>query len=253
MNGNIGMRALSALFAVLLVSVGVVPAMACEPGTPCSDVKQGMQKTDLSGLEKYEAVAFALNLDDVKKLSDISRSEDFGLIVDNAQAFSFEKKLEDGSINHITAVVLPIESIVEKDGSVQTSNVAAIWDSDTNRVLKSTYIFQNKSLYKLTFSIIDANGDVLEEVIVDEGSFVERMPGQLFATAEDPSYWECIAACVAIDCACALAGIPCPGLPICDFCVTLLPACVYVPTVITCGAVVACFGLEATSCMVSCL
>lgn len=253
MNGNIGMRALSALFAVLLVSVGVVPVMACEPGTPCGDARQDLQKTDLLGLEKYEAVASALNLNDVQKLSEIPRSEDLSMIVDNAEAFSFEKKLEDGTVREINAVVLPIESLVEKDGSVQTSNVAAVWDSDNTRVLKSTYIFQNKSLHKLTFSIIDANGDVLEEVIVNDGLFVEKMPEQLFATAEDPSYWECVGACVAIDCACALAGIPCPGLPICDICATLLPACVYVPTVITCGLFVGCFGVETTACMVSCL
>ncbi|MEG3054656.1 MAG: hypothetical protein RQM90_00235 [Methanoculleus sp.] len=53
MNGTIGMRALSALFAVLLVSVGVVPVVACEPGMPCGDARQDLQKTDLSGLEKY--------------------------------------------------------------------------------------------------------------------------------------------------------------------------------------------------------
>lgn len=44
MNGNIGMRALSTLFAVLLVSVAMVPAMACEPGTPCGDAELDLQK-----------------------------------------------------------------------------------------------------------------------------------------------------------------------------------------------------------------
>lgn len=92
MNGTIGMRALSALFAVLLVSVGVVPVVACEPGMPCGDARQDLQKTDLSGLEKYEAVVSTLNLDDVRKLSEIPRSEDLSMIVDNAETFSLEKK-----------------------------------------------------------------------------------------------------------------------------------------------------------------
>ncbi|HIH85448.1 MAG TPA: hypothetical protein HA342_00985 [Methanoculleus sp.] len=49
MNGNIGMLALSALLAVLLVSVGVVPAMACEPGTVCgSEETASIVKLQLS-------------------------------------------------------------------------------------------------------------------------------------------------------------------------------------------------------------
>jgi len=43
------MRALSALLAVLLVSVGVVPAMACEPGTVCgSEETASIVKLQLS-------------------------------------------------------------------------------------------------------------------------------------------------------------------------------------------------------------
>jgi len=49
MNENVGMRALSALLAVLLVSVGVVPAMACEPGTVCgSEETASIVKLQLS-------------------------------------------------------------------------------------------------------------------------------------------------------------------------------------------------------------
>jgi hypothetical protein len=209
MNGTIGMRALSALFAVLLVSVGVVPVVACEPGMPCGDARQDLQKTDLSGLEKYEAVVSTLNLDDVRKLSEIPRSEDLSMIVDNAETFSLEKKLEDGSINHITAVVLPVESVIEKDDFIQTSNIVAVWDGDNARVLKYTSTYQNGSLYKVTFTRISSNGDVLEEVIVDGGSFVEGMPEQLFAAEED-DYWDCVKMCIIGDCLCAILGIPCP-------------------------------------------
>jgi hypothetical protein len=252
MKQNIGTRALSVLLAVMLVSVVMVPAMACEPGTPCSDVKQKVGQTDLSGLEKYEAVAFALNLNDVRKLSDIPRSEDLSMIVDNAKAFSLEKKAEDGSVNQITAVVLPVESVIENKGSVQTSNVVAVWDSNKSRVLKYTSTYQNKSLYKLTFSRIDSNGDVLEEVIVDGGVLVEGMPEQFF-TAEDDGYWDCVAACIIGDCLCAILGIPCPGLPICDVCVTLLTPCYYMPSPYTCAPAAICMGLELAWCMGSCL
>ncbi|MGE4374330.1 MAG: hypothetical protein AB7D01_01265 [Methanoculleus sp.] len=249
MNGNIGMRALSALFAVLLVSMGVVPAMACEPGTPCGDAREDLQKTDLSGLEKYEAVASALNLDDVKKLSDISRSEDFSMIVDNAKAFSFEKELEDGSIKHATAVVLPIESVIEKDGLVQTSNIVAVWDGDNARVLKYTCIFQEKSLYTLDFSIIDVNGDVVKETIIDEGSFIKETSEHLFATEEDPDYWQRVVYCITLNCACALAGIPCPGISVCEICIVLLQPCVVFMTPYTCAPAVACLGVEIAACM----
>jgi len=243
------MRALSALFAVLLVSVGVVPVMACEPGTPCGDAKQDMQKTDLSGLEKYEAVASALNLNDVQKLSGSPHSEDLSMIVDNARAFSLEKKLEDGSVKEVTAVVLPIESVIEKDGSIQASNVIAVWDSDNARVLQYTSTYQDKSLYKLTFSIVDVNGNVLEGVIVNGGSLVEGMPEQFFAAEED-DYWDCVIGCVIGDCLCAVLGIPCPpGIPICDICVTLLTPCYYIMTPYTCAPAALCMGVELAWCM----
>jgi len=248
-----GIRVFSVLLAVMLVSAVVMPVMACVPGTSCDNAEQDIKKTELSGLKKYESVASALNLNDVRKLSEIPRSEDMGKIVENAEAFSFEKQLEDGTVKEITAVVLPIESVVGKNGSAQLSNVVAVWDSDNTRVLKSTYTFQDKSLNKLTFSIIDSNGDVLEEVIIDDGSFVEGMPEHLFGTAEDPSYWECVAGCFAVDCACAIGGIACPGPPICDVCIILVEACVALPNPYTCGAAVICFGADVTWCMVSCL
>lgn len=253
MNGKIGMRALSALFAVLLVSAGVVPVMACEPGTPCGDAKQDMQKTDLSGLKKYEAVASALNLNNVRKLSEIPRSKDLSVIIENAEAFSLEKELEDGSINHITAVVLPVESVIEKDDFIQTSNIVAVWSGDNARVLKYTSTYQNKSLYKLTFTRIGSNGDVLEDIIVDGGSFVEGMPEQLF-TAEEDDYWDCVKMCIIGDCLCAVLGIPCPpGIPICDICVTLLAPCYYMPSLYTCAPAAVCLGVEAAWCMGYCM
>ena len=253
MNRNIGMRALSALLAVLLVSVGVVPVMACEPGTPCGDAKQDMQKTDLSGLEKYEAVASALNLDDVRKLSEIPRSEDLSKIVENAETFSLDKELEDGSINHMTAVVLPVESVIEKGGSVQISNVVAVWDSDNTRVLKYTNTYQNGPLYKLTFARIGSNGDVLEEIIVDGGSLVEGMPEQFITTAEDDDYWPCVGECIIGDCICAIVGTTCPGLPLCDVCVILLRPCAALPSAVSCAPAAACLGIEVAWCMGQCM
>ena len=249
MNGKIGMRALSALLAVLLVSAGVVPVMACEPGTPCGDAREDLQKTDLLGLEKYEAVASALNLNDVQKLSEIPRSEDLSMIVDNAKAFSFEKELEDGSINHATAVVLPIESVIEKDDFIQTSNIVAVWDGDNARVLKYTCIFQEKSLYTLEFSIIDVNGDLVKETIIDEGSFIKETSEHLFATEEDPDYWQRVVYCITLNCACALAGIPCPGISVCEICIVLLQPCVVFMTPYTCAPAVACLGVEIAACM----
>ena len=249
MNGNIGMRALSTLFAVLLVSVAMVPAMACEPGTPCGDAELDLQKTNLSGLEKYEVVASALNLNEVQKLSEIPRSEDLSMIVDNAKAFSFEKELEDGSIKHATAVVLPIESVIEKDGLVQTSNIVAVWDDDNARVLKYTCIFQEKSLYTLEFSIIDANGNMVTETIIDEGSFIQKTSEHLFVTDEDPDYWQRVVYCITLNCARVRAGIPWPGVSVCEICIVLLQPCVALMTPYTCAPAVACLGVEIAACM----
>jgi hypothetical protein len=44
MNEIIGLWAFSTLLAVMLVSVGVVPVVACEPGTPCGDAIEDLQK-----------------------------------------------------------------------------------------------------------------------------------------------------------------------------------------------------------------
>jgi len=246
-------RLLSVLLALLLVSVVMVPAMACVPGTSCGDVKQKMGQTDLSGLEKYEAVASALNQNDVRKLSGIPRSEDLSMIVDNAKAFSLEKKYDNGSVKQITAVVLPVESIIDNGDSIQTSNVIAVWDNDGARVLKYTSTYQDKSLNKLTFSRIDSNGDVLEEFIIDGGALAEGMPEQFFATEED-GYWDCVSSCIIGDCLCAILGIPCPpGIPICDICVALLTPCYYMPSPYTCAPAGVCMGVELVWCMGTCL
>lgn len=253
MKKNIGMRIFSLLLVISLVSMMTLPVMASESGTSCSAVEQKAGQTNLSGLEKYEAVVSALNKNDVRNLSVMPGSEDLSMIVNNAEAFTLEKKLEDGSVKKITAVVLPVESVIEKDGSVQISNVVAVWDSNKTRVLKYTSTYQNKSLYRLTFSRIGNDKNVIEAVIVNNGTLVDGMPGQFFV-AEDDDYWGCVAGCIIGDCICAIAGVPCPpGIPICDACVAVLSPCYYIPSPYTCAPAAICMGVELAWCMSTCL
>jgi hypothetical protein len=64
--------------------------------------------------------------------------------------------------------------------------------------------------------------------------------------------WACVGACIAIDCACAYAGIFCPGPPICDFCLPLCSLCIAAPTLITCLPCLVCLGVLAAYCTWEC-
>ncbi len=93
MNGNIGMRACSVLLAVLLVSVGVVPAMACEPLEPgtcpgCSFIESDgvaddsntvVSSDELAGDMKNAAIAQALSDTAVQRLRDELLGDGFAL------------------------------------------------------------------------------------------------------------------------------------------------------------------------------
>ena len=137
MNGNIGMRALSALFAVLLVSAGVVPAMACkplEPGT-CTDYSFTGSKgiaddsnivvssDELTGDAKNAAIAQALSETAVQRLRDGLLRDGFSLSTEQIQAIKGVTTNESMTVT-TTLVTMPFikEASDEKAFLVFASN-----------------------------------------------------------------------------------------------------------------------------------
>jgi len=107
-----------AIVLMVLLAVSAVPAMAC----PCEEGdKELIEKAGIIGIEKYGVVATALNLDEVKALTEISQSKDSQPLIDGARAFLLTRKMEDGSIESATTVILPVETVAINNDSVKSS------------------------------------------------------------------------------------------------------------------------------------
>lgn len=171
---NSKVRKISGLFMIMLVigMILVTPAMACPAGTPCGSTASGVEKKEITGMEKYEKIAFALNLKDVQKLSGSPSATDLKQIEDGAKVYSIEKTLEDGSADYVTGVILPVEVIAEDNISVQISNVFVIWSGEKPaQVMSATQIFEDKTLKELTLNRVGDDGEILNTQVVDNGAF----------------------------------------------------------------------------------
>jgi len=254
---NSKIRKISGLFMIMLVvgMILVTPAMACPAGTPCDFTASGIEKNEITGMEKYENIAFALNLKDVQKLSGSPSATDLKQIEDGAKVYSLEKTLEDGSVDYVTGVILPVEVIAEDNISVQISNVFVIWsDEKPAQVMSSTQIFEDKTLKELTLSRVSDDGEILNTQIVSKGAIIGDANADFFTTSTKDGYWTCVGNEIIDDCLCSVLGIVCPpGTPsICDVCLTLLTPCYYMPSILTCSPAALCMGLEIAVVMAQC-
>ena len=233
----------------------VTPAMACPAGTPCGSTASGVEKKEITGMEKYEKIAFALNLKDVQKLSGSPSATDLKQIEDGAKVYSIEKTLEDGSADYVTGVILPVEVIAEDNISVQISNVFVIWSGEKPaQVMSATQIFEDKTLKELTLNRVGDDGEILNTQVVDNGAIIGDTNADFFTTNTEDGYWTCVANELIDDCLCSVLGIVCPpGTPsICDVCLTLLTPCYYMPSIPTCSPAALCMGLEIAVVMAKC-
>lgn len=115
-----GMRIISVLMTLLLVSAMAMPAMACEPATTCGNESIVGKSVQLTGEERDNTLDMALKNSQVKKLQK-------QLIADG-----FTQK-------EIKAYVVPVQS---EDGSVVEIQVAAIgFESSNAEVAKQMLMF----------------------------------------------------------------------------------------------------------------
>ena len=152
MKGMKTRRVLGVVIAMMvLLAVSAVPAMAC----PCEEgSKELIKKAGIIGIEKYGVVATALNLDEVKALTEISQSKDLQPLIDSARAFLLTRKMEDGSIESATTVILPVETVAINNDSVKSSNVVVVWAGGKTKVVKCTGIYSQSKIKDLTLTII---------------------------------------------------------------------------------------------------
>jgi len=245
------------LVMLLLLAVSIAPAMASKAeATTCSAMQDDMHKTDLTGIEKNTAVSVALNIKDVNTLSNGLKSADIQSIVDGARVFSMEKRGTDGSVISLTSVVLPTEVISQNGDSVDISNVVAVWDNKTSRVMRYTLHYENKILRDITFSRVGDNGEIVSSQVYHEGVFSSDLSGGFYSPDSTYTYWSCVSVCIGTGCICGLTGVPCPPgtAPGCGICYTLCSGCVasggvIVELCIACGA---CLGVDLGYCMGHC-
>jgi hypothetical protein len=240
---------------LLLLAVSVAPAIAADAAT-CSATRQNLNKTDLTGIEKNAAISVALNNKDVGILSDNLKSADLQNIYDNARASSMEKRGTDGSVIYLTSVVLPTGVVSQKDGFVEISNVVALWDDKTSKVMRYTLHYEGKILRDMTFSRVGDKGEILSSVVYQDGKFVSERTGGFYSTDSLESYWGCVSYCIGTGCICGLTGVPCPPgtAPGCGICYSLCSGCVASGGIIVelcylCGL---CLGVDLGYCMGYC-
>jgi len=186
-----------------------------------------------------------------------SLSGSFETVSDSAKVYSFESKMEDGSTDHVMAVTLPIELTI-KDKEIKSKNILVLWNNENNttenaKVMRYTSTIKNGYLYELTFGRVDNNGEILNELLVSNGSLVKDRTGE-FSLDDESGYWDCVIETISGDCLCLFLGEFCPpGLPaICDLCAPFFGTCVSFPNQLTCGAFAACMGVEILSAMWHC-
>ncbi|MEA1894692.1 MAG: hypothetical protein U9N36_05730 [Euryarchaeota archaeon] len=238
-----------AIILMVLLAVSAVPAMAC----PCEEGnKELIEKAGIIGIEKYGVVAAALNLDEVKVLTEISQPKDSQPLIDSARAFLLTRKMEDGSIESATTVILPVETVAINNESVKSSNVVVVWAGGKTKVVKCTGIYSQSKIKDLTLTIIGENNKPIRANLISDGSLAKEVPAEF--TALDGGYWECMAECLIGDCLCAVMGITCPpGTPsICDICAIICAPCLSVPCALTCTPCAGCLCIEIASCAWKC-
>ncbi|MGB9928435.1 MAG: hypothetical protein ACPK85_08530 [Methanosarcina sp.] len=249
---------------MIMLVVGMIlatPALACPAGTSCTaenKLKAVDGYSEVTGMEKDEAILFASNLKDVKTLSNNQSIEALKQFSDYTKVYSLERKMEDGSTAHMKAVILPTELDINEDKELKSTYVVALWnDANTTnkdvRAMRYSSILKDGHLKELTFGRVDNNGKILEELLVSNGSAVENRTGEFTSDSLSP-YWSCVIETISGDCLCLFLGDYCPpGLPsICDFCQPLFPACYEFPSQVTCGALAACLGIEILYAMYQC-
>jgi len=243
-------RVLGVVIAMMmLLAVSAVPAMAC----PCEEgSKELIEKAGIIGIEKYGVVTTALNLDEVKALTEISQSKDSQPLIDSARAFLLTRKMEDGSIESATTVILPVETVAINNDSVKSSNVVVVWAGGKTKVVKCTGIYSQSKIKDLTLTIIGENDEPISAKLISDGSLAKEVPAEFAAL--DGGYWECMAECLIGDCLCAVMGITCPpGTPsICDICAIICAPCLSVPCALTCTPCAGCLCIEIASCAWKC-
>lgn len=257
---NSKVRKISGLFMMMLI-VGmtlVTPVLACPAGKPCAGEKNltsaGFSK--LTGTDKDNAISSALNLKDVKTLSNNQSVESLETNIDYAEVYSLEKKEADGSIDYTIAAVLPVE-ISSKDKEIKNKFVVAVWDngnitSENTKVMSYSATIKDGNLSELNFEIVGDDGKILNEPLVSNGSLVEDTKGEL--TESLSPYWQCVIDGISGDClGFFLGGVGPDNLPaVCDLCVALFAPCHTIPSVYTCGPFAACMGVVLAGTMYGC-
>ncbi len=234
----------------------VTPAMACPAGKPCAAEERlkAAGHSEITGVEKNEAILFASNLEDVKTLSNNRSMEALKQNSDYAKIYSFEENGTNGSADHIMAAILPVE-LSGKDKEIKNTYVVAVWDSENtarNRVMSYSATIKNGHLHELTFGRVSDNGKILNESLVSNGSVVEDQM-EVFASGYD-GFWDCVVQKLSGDCWCLFTGGYCPpGIPsICTFCEPVALTCLSTPNQVSCGILAVCMGLEIASVMYQC-
>lgn len=230
----------------------------CSTCTACGLNKSNIERAELKGIEKKNAIISALNLPEVQALKTASMEEDIASIIDTANAMTLEKKLENGSIKKATSVILSA-GVVDREAAVEISNIVTVWDAEKTRAMRYTNTVSKKDgSTEFKFTVIGENNKLIEaritKTINADGTVnvVKDIPNE-FTTLAD-GYWDCVIDCVIGECLCAVLGDICPPTTpsICDVCAIICQPCYWVRTVLTCAPCATCLGIDLVYCMYIC-